>query len=133
MGNEQKGFTQVLNVDTNKIVLLPLQNSIVSGYGKVYTLPQSEVLAIDDEHYKEIASVLSLPETQKDFSDQFFETMFHDAHPNAPKMNPDGYKKLHAMLNKGHGESFTGVLKALKNMVLVGDGVPNSVNTQDEI
>lgn len=106
-------INNVLNVDTNKIVSIPLSNPLVMRQNALYQLDTFDVLAIDNASYKDIAGFLSLNENEEDTNKPFFINLCKTLQIDGLKLSDTGLGYVYEVIRAYSGDSMTGILDTL--------------------
>lgn len=92
-------MTPVLNVWNNEIVMLPLENALVTMQARTMKLDDFDLLGIENADYMELAEQLSLPELTGDETKEYFVKRCNKAAGyGTPMLSDKGYEQLFDIL-----------------------------------
>lgn len=95
-----KGFSACINNSTNKIVLIPRNNGIVTSQGAVYDVEGADICAIDGVSYKELTDSLYIPDLLDDASKEYFIYRCNKALPEGKaQLSVKGYDEMWRVLS----------------------------------
>lgn len=91
---------QVLNIDTRRIVMLPLANEVVINQGKVFHHLSTNIPAIDDLSYQALVELLDLPSADINLTRNYFvERCLNFVGEDKPLVSSKGYGFIFYLLS----------------------------------